>query len=150
VNQSIALALSYPMDVIRASGLLSSLCTFQAPSGVFDDAGAADGNYSDVIGLQNIPCMAPPPSDARIQATEVRALSEITSSEMHHVLLNGYYPTVDLGWRGDGTPQGAWRMMLGDNDGAGNLINGFAYMVMGVESDSQEQQTRIEVKLATL
>jgi len=144
VNQSIQLALSYPMDVVRASGLLSSLCTCQAPSGVFDDSGAPDGNYVDVSGLVNIPCTAPPPSDARIQATEVRALAEITAAELHHVLLDNYYPAIDLGWRG------GWRLMLGDNDGAGNLINGFAYDIMGVESDSQEQLTRIEVKLETL
>ena len=144
MNQSVQLALSYPMDVVRASGLLSSLCTCQAPSGVFDDSGAPDGNYVDVSGLVNIPCTAPPPSDARIQAPEVRALAEITASELHHVLLNGYYPPIDLGWR-DG-----WRLMLGDNDGAGNLINGYAYDIMGVESDSQEQMTRIEVKLASL
>ena len=144
MNQSIQLALSYPMDVVRASGLLSSLCTCQAPSGVFDDSGAPDGNYVDVSGLVNIPCTAPPPSDARIQATEVRALAEITAAELHHVLLDNYYPAIALGWRG------GWRLMLGDNDGAGNLINGFAYDIMGVESDSQEQLTRIEVKLATL
>ena len=132
------------MDVVSASGLLSSLCTCQAPSGVFDDSGAPDGNYVDVSGLVNIPCTAPPPSDARIQATEVRALAEITAAELHHVLLDNYYPAIDLGWRG------GWRLMLGDNDGEGNLINGFAYDIMGVESDSQEQLTRIEVKLATL
>ena len=114
------------MDVVRASGLLSSLCTCQAPSGVFDDSGAPDGNYVDVSGLVNIPCTAPPPSDARIQATEVRALAEITAAELHHVLLDNYYPAIDLGWRG------GWRLMLGDNDGAGNLINGFAYDIMGV------------------
>lgn len=132
------------MDVVRASGLLSSLCTCQAPSEVLDDSGAPDGNYVDVAGLMNIPCTAPPPSDARIQATEVRALAEITAAELHHVLLNGYYPAIDLGWRN------GWRLMLGDDDGAGNLINGYAYDIMGVESDSQEQLTRIEVKLATL
>ena len=60
------------------------------------------------------------------------------------MLLDDYYPPIDLGWR-DG-----WRLMLGDNDGAGNLINGYAYDIMGVESDSQEQMTRIEVKLASL
>ena len=32
------------------------------------------------------------------------------------MLLDGYYPTIDSGWRNN------WRVTIGDNDGAGNLI----------------------------
>ena len=123
-----------------ATGLFVSLATFQAPSQDFDSAGAWDGTWANVAGLVDIPCTAPPPSEARIQATEVKALTEILSTELHHVLLAGYYPQVDAGWRGDTTPPGSWRV----------LIDGFAYELIGVESDSQSTQTRVTVRLATL
>lgn len=145
MNQNlIARAISQVMPSAIATGLFVSLATFQAPSGTFDAGGAPDGLYGDVPGLVNIPCTAPPPSEARVQATEVRALAEITAGELHHVLLNGYYPAVDLGWR-DG-----WRVMLGDNDGTGHMVRGFAYDLMGVESDSQSQMSRVQVKLSTI
>ncbi len=151
MNQDfIRLAILEVMPAALATGLFVSLATFQAPSGVFDDAGAANGNYADVAGLTNIPCTAPPPSDARIQATENRALAEISASEWHHVLLNAFYPSLDQGWRGDGTPTGAWRVIIGGNDGNGNLIDGFAYDIAGIESDSQSQMTRMTAKLTTI
>jgi hypothetical protein len=141
VNQDfIQLAIDGVMSSAISSGLFVSLATIQAPSQDFDSAGAWDGTYADVPGLVDIPCMAPPPSDARIQATENRALEEIASSEWHHVLLNGWYPTIDEGWRGDGTPAGSWRMM----------IDGYPYEIAGVESDSQTQMTRLTARLTTI
>ena len=64
----------------------------------------------------------------------------ITASELHHVLLAGYFPALDLGWRGEGTPKGEWQA----------IVDGWAYTIMGVESDSQSQMTRVQVKLETL
>ena len=122
------------------TGLFVSLCTLQTPSGTFTLSGAPDGLYNNVAGLVNIPCTAPPPAESRVQATTVRDLAEITASELHHVLLAGYYPSVDLGWRGEGADAtGPWRA----------LIDGWAYEIMGVESDSQSQMTRLMVKLTT-
>ena len=132
-----------------ALGSFVSLATLQAPDGVFTPAGAASGKFVDVAGLQNIVCMSSVPASSTIQATEVRALEEITASELHHVILNGYYPQIDQGWRGDGTPTGQWRIVVGDNI-AGELTNGFAYQIMGVESDSQNQMTRIKIRLGTV
>jgi hypothetical protein len=128
------------MPAVIATGLLVSLATFQSPSQDFDSAGAWDGNWANVTGLVNIPCTAPPKSPTEITATENLALAEIVAAEWHHVLLNAWYPQLDAGWRGDGTPAGAWRV----------LIDGFAYEVVGVESDSQMQMTRVTARLATL
>lgn len=151
MNQDlIARAISQVMPSAIATGLFVSLATFQAPSGTFDAGGAPDGLYGDVPGLVNIPCTAPPPSEARIQATENRALAEITAAEWHHVLLNAWYPQLDAGWRGTGLPIGAWRIVIGDNDGTGHMVRGFAYDIAGVESDSQSQMTRVTAKLATI
>ena len=133
-------AIQNVMAAAIQTGLFVSLATFQAPSQDFDSAGAWDGTWTNVSGLVGIPCTAPPPSDARIQATENRALAEITASEWHHVLLDAWYPALDAGWRGDGTPAGAWRV----------LIDGFAYEISGVESDSQSQMTRLTARLTTI
>jgi hypothetical protein len=141
VNQSvIQAAIAGVMPATVATGLFVSLFTAQAPSGAFGPTGAPDGLYADVAGLVNIPCTAPPPSANRVQATTVRDLAEITASELHHVLLAGYFPALDLGWRGEGTPKGEWQA----------IVDGWAYTIMGVESDSQSQMTRVQVKLETL
>lgn len=151
MNQSIQVAISQVVPTVVGTGLTKiHLATYQAPDGTFDAAGAPSENYADIPGLVNMPIANSPPSDARVQATEVRALAEITSSELQHIWHPGYYPVLSEGWRGDSTPAGPWRVLLGDNDGAGNLINGYAYLIMGVEYDSQNQSTRVQVKLATL
>ena len=142
MNQDlIQLAIAGVMPAAIATGLFVSLATFQQPSGVLNELGIPDGNYTDVVGLANIPCTAPPPSDARITATENRALAEITASEWHHVLLDAWYPDIDLGWRGeDPAGTGAWRV----------LIDGYPYNIAGVESDSQMQMTRVTARLVTI
>jgi hypothetical protein len=128
------------MPAAIATGLFVSLATFQQPSQSFDSAGAWNGTWANVSGLVNIPCTAPPVSDARIQATENRELSEIVATEWHHVLLDAYYPQIDAGWRGESTPAGAWRI----------LIDGTAYEIQGVESDSQGQMTRVTARITTI
>ena len=142
-------AIEYVMPMTVATGLFVSLFTAYEPNGGFGPTGAPDdvpvSDYMPVAGLTDIPCTAPPITAASIQATEVRALEEITGSEIHHVLLNAYYPALDAGWRGEnanGTGgwicqvqwQGAW----------------YSYNIMGVESDSQSQMTRVKIKLATV
>ena len=143
MNQDfISLAIQGVMPAAVATGLFVSLFTAQQPVPVIGGTGALEFDYVNVSDptLINIPCTAPPPSTSDIQATEVRALEEITASEMHHVLLNGYYPQLDAGWRGEQpNANGAWIA----------LIDGFNYEISGVESDSQSQMTRVRVKLAT-
>jgi hypothetical protein len=151
MNQDcIGMAIQMVMPATVATGRLVSLCTIQAPSGNFGPSGAPDGLYNDVAGLVAIPCTAPPPSSARVQATEVKALAEITAAELHHVLLDTWYPQLDAGWRGEGSPAGAWAALIGANDGSGNLIDGYLYDILGVESDSQSQMTRMTVRLSTI
>jgi len=142
VNQNfIENAIAGVMAQALETGLFVSLFTAQEPVPTVGPTGQVLFSYVNVAGLVNIPCMAPPESPSSITATEVRALTEITSAELHHVLLNGYYPTLDAGWRGENSDgKGAWIA----------LIDGFNYEITGVESDSQSQITRVRVKLATL
>jgi hypothetical protein len=129
------------MPAAVASGLFVSLFTAREPVPTIGPTGAVEFDYTDVAGLIDIPCTAPPASTSDIQATEVRTLEEITASELHHVLLAGYYPTLDAGWRGENADgKGAWIA----------LIDGVNYTISGVESDSQSTQTRVRVKLASV
>jgi hypothetical protein len=122
------------MPQVAAAGLLVSLFTAQSLSDDLGGTGATTGVYADVPGLVDIPCTAPPPRDGSIQATEVKALAEISGAELHHVLLDSWYSALDLGWR-DG-----WRCM----------VDGYAYDIIGVESDSHSKMTRVQIKLVTV
>ena len=144
MNQAaITLAIQGVMPAAILTGCFVSLFTAQEPVPTVGPTGAVAFDYVNVSDstLIDVPCTAPPPSPASITATEVRALEEITASELHHVLLNGYYPQLDAGWRGENVDgKGAWIA----------LIDGFQYEISGVESDSQKQMTRMTVKLATV
>jgi hypothetical protein len=131
--QGLTQELAMVMPNAVATGLFVSLFTALMPDGGLGPSGAPDNNYIPVTTLTNIHCTAPPPSEARIQATEVKGLEEIMSAELKHVLLSGYYPAIEtsnsLGWQ--------------------CLIDGTQYDILGGESDSQKQMTRVEVRLAS-
>lgn len=134
MNQTIQYDLEAVMTEAVATGLFGSLCTLQQPSGNLGPSGAPDGTYADVVGLVDIACTAPPPSEARIQATEVKAMAEIMAVELKHVLLSGYYPACEggaaVGWRA--------------------VVDGVDYDLLGAESDSQGMMTRLAIKLAEI
>ena len=132
--QGLTYELAQVMPEAVATGLFSSLFTAQQPSGVLDATGAPNGVWVPIAGLVNIACTAPPPSTARIQATEVRDLQEILSLQMKHVLLQGYYPSL----------------MSASDKNWNALIDGIAYDIMGAESDSQKEMTRVEVRIAAI
>lgn len=140
----IAAAIQNVMPTVTADLPWPSLFTAQEPVPVIGATGQVLFDYtnvSDVPGLINIPCRSAPPSPSSIVATEMRELDEIRASEARHVLLNGWYPQLDQGWRGENSDgKGAWIA----------LIDGNQYEISGVESDSQDQMTRVTVKLATL
>ena len=136
MNQGLAYELSQVMPQATATGLFVSLCTFQQPDNVFGPSGAPSGNYVDVSGLVDVPCMDAVPSTARVQATEVKELQDIMSKGLRHMLLNGYYPQATP----DGQIPTKWRA----------VVDGLTYDILGVEHDSQNTQTRIELQLVTL
>jgi hypothetical protein len=121
------------MPAAIATGLFVSLCTIQAPDGLPGYGGAPSGNYADVAGLIDIQCMDAVPSDAKIQATEVKDMVEIASKGFRHLLLDNYYPQVTP----DGQIPTYWRA----------IVDGVSYDVLGVEHDSQNTQTRLELEI---
>ena len=121
------------MPTVIGSGIFTSLITIQSPDSLSSD-GAPSGTYTDVPGHVDIQCENQPAASASVDVTEIKALMEIMSKGCKHVLLSGYYPAIETGWR-DG-----WRAIL----------DGVAYDILGAESDSQQIQTRMELRLVTL
>lgn len=138
MNQdAIALAIAGVMPAARASGLDVSVCTIQVPSGALTDNGFPDGTYVDVAGLVDLACQVAPTSIARISANTTKLLSEQESCNTSHVLFYDYLPQIETAWRNGGRA----------------VIDGEIYSnqdIMGVESDSQNTQTRMTVRVETI
>ena len=132
--QGIAYDIEAVMQETVLSDLFVSLCSIQAPSENQTAGGEPDGQYVPVAGLQDIPCTSGPLSQIRISANEVKSLEEIMALAPRHVLLNTYYPQIEAGWR----------------DGWQAVVDGMVYDIMGAESDSQGQMTRLSVRVATV
>lgn len=125
------------VPAVLASGIVNSLCTFQAPDGVLIGAGQPSGVYVDVAGYVGIQCMDAPTSDMRITADERKSIDQVESDNSSHIWLAGYYPEVN-----DNT---VWRAVI--TDAAGNVT---IYDVLGAEGDSQAKTTRVKVQVATV
>jgi|SRR5882724_6927820 len=135
MNQAaIQSAVAGVMPLVRATGLLVSLATFQAPTGNQDSSGSLDGTFANVAGLVNIPCTAPPANVGSITASVNRTPPQFLAYGSKHCLLDNYYPAVE------GGAAAGWRA----------VIDGTNYTLMGAESDSQHQMTRFEPRLETL
>ncbi len=136
MNQGMTADISQVMVLAVGSGLFVSSFTAQQPDGVISGPGAPSGTYTDVVGLTAIQCMDAPAITAQIkvEAFQVRTGAQVLSQADRHVLLDGYYPTLQNGWR-DG-----WRA----------IVDGVTYNIFGVEPDSQRTQTRVTLQLATV
>ncbi len=130
----IAAGIAGVMPIVRATGLLVSLATFQSPDAADFPDGFYSGNYQDVPGLVDLPCMSAPISVDSFNADESKALPQITSSAARHVLLDGFYPAAVDGWRE------GWQI----------VVDGQSFDVLGVEGDSQSQMTRVRITDVTI
>ena len=114
--------------------LFASLVTIQAPDGNVGPSGAPSGTWVNVAGLVGIACMDEAPSMARIQATEVKALAEIMSLNLRHVLMSGYYPQIVT----------SMRAVMTKPDSTVVIFD-----ILGAEADSQTQMTRMQMRIVT-
>ncbi len=140
MNQNwVAAAIANVMPLARATGLFVSLATISAPDGLLTAGGSPSGTYADVAGLVNIPCMDAPVAVDRynIMSNEMRGVSQTTSSELRHVLLNDYFPQLspDTNWGDIG-----WKC----------TVDGNVYDIAAAESDSQRTQTRLSLREVTV
>lgn len=134
MNQSLAVPLAAFMPAAVASGLFVSLFTLTAPPAAQGATGNPTGAFTNVPGVVGIACMDAPPSMARIQATEVKAVEEIMSKGLRHVLLSQYFSNAP-NWSGEGCRA---------------VVDGVTYDVLGAEVDSQSTQTRVDLQIVTV
>ena|SRR5690242_7499541 len=136
MNQSLQIDVTIVMETVRASGLLTSLCTVKTPPADTEDfdAGGAlkpDAVWPELSGVVDVPCTAPPlQTTDNVSALELKSMMEIQAKSVRHVLLDGYYPTIEEHFRAE--------------------IDGVDFDITNVESDSQKQMTRLAIQLVTL
>ena len=144
MNQNtLQLAVRRVMPMVRRSGLLASLATFQQPAGAttedpagnLDDSGFPLGVWQDVAGLVAIPSMFSTTATGGNSsgANSAKSLQETQQNAPKMLVLDDRYPAAEQGWRN------GWRV----------LVDGVAYDVMGIEGDSQGQYTHCLVRLLT-
>lgn len=141
MNQGISVAIEAVMPAAIQTGLFEkALVTFEAPVATeagFSGSGFPTGDFLPVAGLIDIVAMVAPTSVARFSGQTKKSMDQQEASNSSHVLLGGYYPDAETVWRNGGRA----------------VINGVLYEnndVLAVESDSQQTQTRMEVRVLTL
>lgn len=140
MNQSLAYEVDGVMPAVRATGLQISVATFQFPQQDFS-TGMQQDAWIDVNGLRAVACQLGPETDMSVVANEQRTQPLVTSTNLHRLELDAYYPTIEDGWRGDNVDfPGAWRVLVDD----------LPYDIQGVENDSQKQVTRLCVRSVTI
>ena len=141
--QGIGYEIQAVMGEAANSGLLASLCTVMQPDGLLIGAGQPSGDFVAVPGASAIPCMdAPRSTGERLTADEQKAMPEIQARIFRHVLLGGYYGDV-IPW-GEAGARPALRAVVTGPSGTA-----VTYEVAGVESDSQQTQTRLALHMVT-
>ncbi len=137
-------ALTFPLQQYQRyaynQGLFPSLCTVQSPDQGRGPTGNLVGTFTNVPGLVDLPCQDAPPSIARVQATEVKAVADIMSHGLRHVLLNQCFVDAPADATGQGWSSKGYRC----------VIDGVTYDLLGCENDSQLSQTRLDLQLVTL
>lgn len=142
MDQSIFSDFPQLMTEMQAVGFFArATCTIQNYVQTQDSDGAPQYTPpTNVVGLINIPCMQAVLSASAIQATEVKALAEIMSKQLKHVLLDGYYPAINA-------DQWAQVNILNLD---GSLAFSITMDILGVESNSQTSMTRLKLQMVEL
>lgn len=136
MNQSITADIAGVMEMVRQSGLLTSLCTITTPPVLpdgFDASGSPDPEtpYIDLPGHIDIPCKdAPIQTGDSVSVSEVKTMQDIQAVNLRHVLLDNYYPAIIPAYRA--------------------TIDGVVYDIENVESDSFRTMTRLALELRTI
>lgn len=132
MNQFLSYELEATVPLAAESGLFSSLCTIQQRSNTLSVTGQVDlTDWNDIPTLSNIACQFSIQRPFMPNQGATGKLPQQTDTEtMYHILLQGYYPQI-----------------LQQNQA---VVDGRAYEIMAVESDSQKQMTRLACRIYTL
>lgn len=137
MNQSVTVDFSEVLTIVSATVGWPSLCSIYQPTESLDALGQPNldpASAAPVVGLQNIECRKAVLLDAKpAPQYEVRDQQYIAQMNEFHILLNGYYPTIEQ----------SQIALIGDNN-AGVLTDGEFLNIRNVERDSQRIMTRLE------
>jgi hypothetical protein len=128
VYQGLGLAIDSAITQAYATGLLSSLATIQQRTNTVSATGQPNlSTWTNIAGLVNIACQfsIQRPAMPNPSAT-MREPQQFDTLTQYHVLLDGYYPQI-----------------LQEHQA---VVNGTAYEIMAVESDSQQTMTRLALR----
>lgn len=141
MNQGISIAIAAVMPAALQTGLFEkATVTFEAPVATeagYSGSGFPTGAFLPVAGLTDIVAMVAPTSISNVSGRTAKSIDQQEASNSSHVLLGGYYPDAEEVWRAGGRA----------------VINGVLYEnndILAVESDSQQTQTRMAVRVLTL
>ena len=135
MQQGLQYEVAAVMVEARATGLMISRATFQDQTGGTGPTGFPLNTYTPVAGLINISCMdAPLGTGEGFSVDEGKAQPQIFSKGERHILLDAFYPAAVEVWRSGGNV----------------VIDGVTYDLLGVEPDSQRQQTRVRAQIGTI
>lgn len=133
MNQSLQFDLSAPIAAVTAAGLFSSLCTVKqatnVPNAETGQVDLTDAGFTNII--TDVPCMRAPFNPVRIMADSKATPTMSEEFNPFHLLLNGYYPQVPEALNSPA------QLLV--------IIDGVQHDILGVESDSQKQMTRLHV-----
>ncbi len=134
VRAIIQRAIAKVMPAAARSGLFVSLATFQSSDANDFPDGWPSGDYQDLPGLVDLPCMLAPEDLSYIAATEDKAAQTITSRSLFHVTFTTIYPSIVDGWHT------GWRV----------VVDGVAYDLVGAGADSQGQHSVVKGRLVSI
>jgi hypothetical protein len=127
MNQSATADYGEVLGAVAQAGLFSATCSINAPPEITNDEGQVNlSAFTPVPSLQNLPCMIAPVMINTPPDYERKTQLQIDQQGVFHVLLDGYYPAILQKYQA--------------------VINGTAYDILTVESDSQQIMTRLRVR----
>ncbi len=138
LQQAVDEVLAAPVAAVENMLLFDSVITVQEATNVPDSLGQVDltdSGYTTIAGVVNVPCMRAPQAEARVTADEMNGVNISESTNLFHVLLDGYFPQIPEALASTGTLRA--------------IIDGVVHQVLGVESSSQlaaARQTRLKVQ----
>jgi|SRR5579859_473794 len=138
MNQSLAYEFTQVMPLVAATGVQVSLCNIlvratAASKPVTDSLGQVDLATSDFTilpGHANIPCQLAVNKLRADEGAEIHTPTDYETMSDRTLELNGYYPLI-------------LQQHLAQ-------VDGVVYQIMGTDSDSQSQVTRLAVRIYTL
>ncbi len=144
MNQSLQYEVNAVMPAVAATGLMNATVTIKQRLNTINSMGQADmsnADYQPIAGLTNLTGMISVDHLIAPDAAGVERLTaQFNTREDRHLLLGDYYPQIQQQNLAEVT-------LINPDTGLPITID---YEIMAVESDSEQQMTRLAVRFFSL